>query len=303
MAHTWRLGTRGSLLARTQSRQVADAIEAATGDTVELVLIRTRGDMVTDRPLGQVGGKGLFTKEIEEALLSREVDLAVHSYKDLPTEHPAGLVIPGVPLRRDPRDVLVGPPRAALPADARIGTGSARRRVQLAEVAPGWRFADVRGNVDTRARKVETGELDAVVLAAAGLMRLDRADLIGELLPVDVVIPAVAQGALAVQCREDDAVMTAIVRALGDAATEAAVAAERAFLVALGGGCSVPAACHAEVEGEVLRVRAMLADASGRVARRSAVCAWSDGPATGVALADAVRAALEDGRDATPGCG
>jgi hydroxymethylbilane synthase len=291
------------LLARTQSQQVADAIEAISGDRVELVLIRTRGDAITDRPLGQVGGKGLFTKEIEEALLAGEVDLAVHSYKDLPTEQPRGLVIPAIPARRDPRDVLVGPPRASLPADARVGTGSARRRVQLAAAHPGWRFHDVRGNVDTRARKVEAGELDAVVLAAAGLLRLDRADLIGEALPVDVVIPAVAQGALAVQCRATHEAVGKILLALGDPATEAAVAAERSFLVALGGGCSVPAACHAEVEGDRLRVHAMLADDAGRIARRVAVCPWDDGPAMGLELAEEVRAELAALRDATPGCG
>ena len=285
MTRVFRLGTRGSMLARTQSGHVAEALESASGHPVELVIIKTRGDEVQDRPLAQVGGKGLFTKEIEEALLAGTVDLAVHSMKDLPSENPPGLIVAGIPLREDPRDVLVGSPLADLSAGDVVGTGSLRRMLQLRALIPGLEIRGLRGNVDTRVRKQRDGEYKSVVLAAAGLSRLGRADDIGERLDVDAMIPAVGQGALAVQCREDDAEVRGWLEKMTDPATADAVAAERGFLIALGGGCSVPAACHATVEGDNLRIRAFLGAEDGRAEREIVVCTRGDGRRVGGEIA------------------
>jgi len=263
VGEVWRLGTRGSALARTQSGHVAQALTALTGVPVELVVIRTRGDAITDRPLPQVGGKGLFTKEIEDALLDGAVDLAVHSYKDLPSSSPPGLVVAGLPPREDPRDALVGATLAALPEGAVVGTGSARRRLQLLAARPDLDVVDVRGNVDTRVRKVRDGGLHAVVLAAAGLARLGRAHDVDEALPVETMVPAVAQGVLAVQAREDDDVLRAALARLTDPDTAVCVALERAFLATLGGGCSVPAACHAWIDGDAVAYAAFLGREDG----------------------------------------
>ena len=267
-----RLGTRGSALARAQSGHVADAVAALTGAPVELVIIRTRGDEVTDRPLGQVGGKGLFTKEIEDAMLRCEVDLAVHSLKDLPTETPAGLVLGAHPRRADPRDVLVGVALADLPPGAKVGTGSGRRRAQLLAARPDLQIEGIRGNVDTRVGKQQRGEFDAILLAAAGLLRLGKEAWITEALPVDLMVPAVGQGALAVQCREDDADVLAVLARLDDPATRAAVEVERAWLAGIGGGCSVPTACHAWHEDGTVHVAAFHAWEDGRTWRRTWRC-------------------------------
>ncbi len=245
-----RLGTRGSLLARTQSQWVADRLTAATGREVELVIISTRGDEVRDRPLAQVGGKGLFTKELEDALLLREVDLAVHSMKDMPTEGPDGLAITAVPEREDPRDALIGATLDALPRGAVVGTGSARRAGQLLALRPDLEIRGLRGNVPTRIRKQREGEYDAVVLALAGLRRLDLADEAAEALAVDAMVPAAGQGALAIQSRVDDAATNALLSTLHDPVTAACVALERAFLAAVGGGCSSPVACHVQRRGD-----------------------------------------------------
>jgi hydroxymethylbilane synthase len=251
---------------------VAAALTAATGVPVELVIIRTRGDEIVDRPLRDVGGKGLFTKEIEDALLSRAVDFAVHSLKDLPVDGPAGLVVHAIPERADPRDALIGAPLGDLPEGARVGTGSPRRRLQLAAIRPDLRFEELRGNVDTRVRRQREGDFDAVVLACAGLDRLGRGDDIAERLPPDVIVPAVGQGALALQCRAEDRVTCDLLSALHHGPTAIAVAAERAFLAAIGGSCHVPAACHAVVDGPHVVARAFFADDQGRVrtARRVA---------------------------------
>ncbi len=260
-----RLGTRGSQLAVAQSGHVAAALEAAGGQPVELVIIKTRGDRVTDRPLAEVGGKGLFTKELEVALLEGSVDVAVHSMKDLPTEGPPGLIVGGIPERADPRDVLVGAALGALPAGAIVGTGSARRAVQLHALRPDLEIRGIRGNVDTRIGKQRAGEYAAVVLAAAGMARLGRLGEADDLLDPDAMIPAPGQGALAVQCREgDEAVLSALER-IHHPLTAVCVSAERAFLHALSGGCSVPAGCYATLEGEVLRVRAVLGRERGPV--------------------------------------
>ncbi len=207
-----RLGTRGSLLARTQSQHVADAIAAATGRQVELIIITTRGDQIRDRPLQQVGGKGLFTKEIEDAMLSHEIDLAVHSMKDMPTESPSGLTITAVPERVDPRDALVGATLDELARGAVVGTGSVRRAMQLRALRPDLEIRGIRGNVDTRIRKQRDGDYHAIVLAIAGLTRLRRTGEVAEAFGVSIMIPAVGQGALAVQCRSDDTSSTACSR-------------------------------------------------------------------------------------------
>ncbi|MEN0067591.1 MAG: hydroxymethylbilane synthase [Myxococcota bacterium] len=253
MTQRLRLGTRGSQLAVTQSGHVAEAVTRATGVEVELVIIKTKGDRVTDRPLQAVGGKGLFTKEIEDALLAQEVDFAVHSMKDMPTENPEGLVISTVPERVDPRDALVGGVLADLPSGAKIGTGSVRRALQLRLRRPDLEIAGIRGNVDTRIAKQRAGEYDAIVLAMAGLTRLGRADDATEPLAIDTMIPAVGQGALAVQCRREDASTQQILAKIHDERSAICVEAERAFLTEVSGGCSAPAACHARlVDGNVV---------------------------------------------------
>lgn len=259
MTQPLRLATRGSQLARTQSQHVAHAITASTGRSVELVIVRTRGDAITDRPLAQVGGKGLFTKEIEDALLQGVADLAVHSMKDMPTDAPDGLVFGAVPSRVDPRDVLVGATLDDLPMGAVVGTGSARRVAQLRHLRPDLDIRGIRGNVDTRVRKVREGEYQAIVLAAAGLDRLGRRADIAQALSPEQMLPAVGQGALAVQVRADDAETLEILRAIHDPETGVCVQAERAFLAAVAGGCSVPAACHAVRVPEGLWVRGMFA--------------------------------------------
>jgi len=269
MTQRLKLGTRGSALARTQSLWVAEQVTASTGTEVDLVLIQTKGDRITDRPLHMVGGKGLFTKEVEEALLDGRVDFAVHSLKDMPTDMPQGLILGCVPEREDPRDVLVGCRVEELCPGMVIGTGSARRRAMLKDLVPDLDIRGIRGNVDTRVQKQRDGEYNAVVLAAAGLKRLGRAQDIDGTFSVEQMVPAVGQGALAVQCRGDDLNMRDMLMEIHCAATAKCVAAERAFLAALGGGCSVPAACHAVQEGENLRLLAAFEQNSGVVLRRS----------------------------------
>lgn len=251
---TLRLGTRGSLLARTQSGHVAAAITQATGVAVELVIITTRGDRVTDRPLAEVGGKGLFTLELEEGLLDGSLDLAVHSMKDMPTDEPDGLVFGAIPVRQDPRDALVGGTLEELAEGGVIGTGSARRAAQLRKLRPDVRIAGIRGNVPTRIAKLEGESYDRVVLAAAGLARLGLADRVGQYLDVEDMIPAVGQGALAVQCRADDHELLGWLARIHDERVASEVAAERAFLRAVSGGCSVPAACHAVIQDDRVTV-------------------------------------------------
>lgn len=284
-----RLATRGSALALAQSGHVADAIRAATGRDVTLVVVKTRGDQIQDRPLAEVGGKGLFTKEIEEVLLAGDAHLAVHSMKDMPGEMPDGLVFGAVPRREDPRDVLVGSRLADLAPGARVGTGSIRRRLQLLALRPDLDVQGIRGNVDTRIRRCREGDFAAVVLAAAGVRRLDRADEITEALEIDLMIPAPAQGALALQCRYEDGDTRLALAPLHDFGTALCVAAERAFLVALSGGCSVPAACHARlIGGGRLEVRAWYAP-DGRDGRAEVrVVDADEGEAAGRALAEAL---------------
>jgi hydroxymethylbilane synthase len=254
---TLRLGTRASALARTQSQTVADAITAATGTPVELVHITTEGDR-SQAAIAQLGGTGVFVTAIRAALLDRRIDLAVHSYKDLPTAPADGLVLAAVPPREDPRDALVardGLTLGELPPGSRIGTGAPRRVAQLRALGLGLDVVAIRGNVDTRMRRVRgigpEGDLDAVVLARAGLARLGRLDAVTETLDPLQVLPAPAQGALAVECRSDDARTRELLAPLEDPDTRACVVAERATLAALEAGCSAPVAAYAEpADGE-----------------------------------------------------
>ena len=256
-AATLRLGTRASALARTQSQAVADAVTAATGRPVELVHISTEGDR-SAAAIAQLGGTGVFVTAIRQALLERRVDLAVHSAKDLPTRPEPGLVLAAVPPREDPRDALVardGLTLGELPPGSTVGTGAPRRTAQLRALGLGLDVVPIRGNVDTRLGRVRgaagRADLDAVVLARAGLARLGRLDVVTETLDPLQVLPAPAQGALAVECREDDAVTRELLAGLDDPATHACLVAERSTLAALEAGCSAPVAAYAEVaEGE-----------------------------------------------------
>jgi hydroxymethylbilane synthase len=262
-----RIGTRGSALALWQARHVAARLAALAGaPQTEIVEIRTQGDHVLDVPLSQVEGKAFFTKEIEEALLEGRVDLAVHSLKDLPTELPAGLALGAVLEREDPRDVLLtrdGTRFEDLPAGAVVGTSSLRRRALLARWRPDVELAELRGNVGTRVRKLDEGHYDAIVLAAAGVKRLGLEERIGEYLPVDRVPPAVAQGAVAVEVRDGDARVLAVVGRLNHAATRAAAEAERALLNTLEGGCQVPVGALAAIEEGELALHATICSLDG----------------------------------------
>jgi hydroxymethylbilane synthase len=277
-----RLGTRGSVLARTQSQAVADAITAATGTPVELVHIVTEGDRSSEA-IARLGGTGVFVAAIRRALLEGSVDLAVHSYKDLPTAAEAGLIIAAVPGRADPRDALVardGLTLGELPPGSRIGTGAPRRVAQLRALGLGLDVVPIRGNVDTRLARVagqggENADLDAVVLARAGLARLGRLDAITETLDPLQVLPAPAQGALAVECRTSDARTRELLGRLEDSSARACVVAERSTLAALEAGCSAPVAAYAEVaEGETgpeLFLRASVTAIDGSDAVRGSV--------------------------------
>jgi hydroxymethylbilane synthase len=281
------IASRGSQLALWQAHWVQGQL-AARGHESRIEIIKTTGDKITDVPLAKVGTKGLFTKEIEEALLDGRADLAVHSLKDLPTELPAGLVLAAVPPREDPRDAIVGRRLADLPSGARIGTSSLRRSAQLRKLRPDLVIESVRGNLDTRLRKLDEGQYDAIVLAAAGLRRLGWADRIAETLGPDVMCSAVGQGALAIETRETGAGYDAV-RALDDPTTHAAVLAERGVLGSLGGGCQVPIGAHATIENGRLSLLGVVAAPDGSEVIR----AEADGPAEDAeALGRALGAAL-----------
>lgn len=260
-----RIGTRGSALALWQAHHVKGLLEAR-GHAAELRVITTTGDRLLDRRLELVGGKGAFLKEIEEALAAREVDLAVHSLKDVPTQLPAGLGLCAFLERADPRDGLASRDGAfldALPPGARVGTTSLRRQAQLRARRPDLEIVDLRGNVDTRLRKLREGEFDAILLAMAGVTRLGRAGEMTQVLEPDVLLPAPGQGAIALECRLDDRPVLDAAAALNHADTERAVTAERSFLSALGGGCNVPLGAWARPEGAGLRLSALVAREDG----------------------------------------
>jgi hydroxymethylbilane synthase len=259
---TLRIGTRGSVLARTQSGMVAAALEAAVGVSCELVTIRTLGDDHPG-PLAQMPQPGVFVSALRDALLAGEVDLAVHSMKDLPSAPVEGIALAAVPEREDPRDALVtadGSGLAALAEGARVGTGSPRRAARLRALRPDLELVDLRGNVDSRLARVTDGDLDAVVLAVAGLARLGRTGVISEILDPELMLPAPAQGALAVECRSEDAATLALLAAIDDRPSRLRSLAERAVLAAVGASCASAIGALARFEGQVLTLEA---DASG----------------------------------------
>jgi hydroxymethylbilane synthase len=255
------IASRGSQLALWQARWV-EAQLTTLGHECRIEIIKTTGDKITDVPLAKVGTKGLFTKEIEEALIDGRADLAVHSLKDLPTELPAGLVLAAIPEREDHRDAVLGKKLADLPAGAKVGTSSLRRAAQLRKLRPDLTIESVRGNLDTRIRKMDEGQYDAIVLAAAGLKRLGWADRIAEILDADRMCSAVGQGALAIETRESGEGWKAC-KALDHPATHAAVTAERGVLGALGGGCQVPIGAYATVNNGQVNLLAIVASPDG----------------------------------------
>lgn len=263
-----RVGTRGSLLALTQTRQFIGRLRALRPErAVEEVIIKTKGDIIQDVPLSKIGDKGLFTKEIEQALLSGAIDLGVHSMKDMPGRLPEGLGFGVIPERVDARDAFLSlrwPDLHALPRGARVGTSSLRRRAQLLRLRPDLTIENLRGNVDTRLRKLQEGEYDAIILAAAGLTRLGKGSAITSLIPAEEMIPAVGQGVLAIEIRENDEPLQDLLAPLNHEPTALAVAAERAFLTEVEGGCQVPMAAHAVLRGGRLRMDAMIASLDGR---------------------------------------
>ena len=256
------IGSRGSQLALWQARHIAARL-GELGVETRLEIIKTTGDKIQDVPLAKVGGKGLFTKEIEEALLAGSIDLAVHSLKDVPAEIPDGLTLAAIPEREDPRDALVGRSLDELGAGARIGTSSLRRSAQLYALGRGFVTEMLRGNVDTRLRKLDEGQYDAIVLAAAGLRRLGWAERIRETLPIELMCPAVGQGALAIETRNDGGQAWQAVLKLDHPETSLAVTAERALLATLEGGCQVPIGGHARVETGSIHLRAIVASPDG----------------------------------------
>ncbi len=264
------IGSRGSQLALWQARWIKGRLEDL-GETCRIEIIKTTGDKITDVPLAKVGTKGLFTKEIEEALLAGDIDLAVHSMKDLPTVVPEGLTIAAIPEREDPRDAILGCKLLDLPSGAKVGTSSLRRAAQLRALRPDLEVEPVRGNLDTRLRKLDEGRYNAIVLAAAGLRRMGWDDRIAEILSTNYMCPAVGQGALAIETRAGGGAAYEICGKLDHAPTRVCVIAERALLAALGGGCQVPIGAYAALDGGELRLTAVVAAPDGsRLIRRNA---------------------------------
>jgi hydroxymethylbilane synthase len=260
-----RMGSRGSQLALWQANHIS-ALLRARGHEVEIEIIHTTGDKITDVALAKVGTKGMFTKEIEEALAAGRVDLAVHSLKDLPTELPAGFEIAAITERQDPRDAFCSRNYAnveELPKGARVGTSSLRRQAQLKAVRPDLHIHPLRGNVDTRLRKLEQGEYDAIILASAGLKRLGKTELIKQIIPAEIMCPAAGQGALGIEIREGDARTGELLAFLNDSNARAATTCERALLNSLGGGCQVPIGAFAEVKSGTLHLESIVADPDG----------------------------------------
>jgi hydroxymethylbilane synthase len=292
-----RIGTRGSPLALIQANQVRDGLIAAhDGLDVEIIVIRTSGDRITDRPLADVGGKGLFTKEIEEALFDRRIDLAVHSMKDVETWLPDGLVIDVILEREDPRDGFIGRDAARLadlPPGAVVGTSSLRRQSQVLAARPDVRVESIRGNVQTRLGKLAAGDCDATLLAVSGLVRLGKADVLTSIMDVEEMLPAVAQGAVGVEIRDSDDRLRALLAPLNHADTAVRVAAERAMLAALDGSCRTPIGALAEFDGpDALIMTGLVASPDGkRVHRKSERGARGDAAALGEALGAALKAA------------
>ena len=284
------IGTRGSALALWQARHVASRIaEANPGITIDTLIIKTQGDKILDAPLSKIGGKGLFTKEIEDALLDGSVDLAVHSMKDVPTELPDGLHIQAILEREDSRDVFISKDANCLGQlrdGALIGTSSLRRRAFLLSRYPQIEVVSIRGNVDTRIKKIETEHLDGVMLAAAGVIRMGFSNRISEYLPFEVMLPAIGQGAIGIETRINDDATNRIIRELNHESTELCVGMERAFLTRMGGGCQVPMAAHCEWDNGVVSMEAAVAHPDGAPMLRQTYCGEDTSAQTGVMLAD-----------------
>ncbi len=286
------IGTRGSQLALWQANWVKSELEKRhPGLAVELNIIKTTGDKILDVPLAMVGGKGLFVKEIEEAMLRGEADIAVHSMKDVPTFFPEGLALRCITEREDPRDILVLKPGfssfADLPQGARIGTSSLRRKAQLLHLRPDFRMIDIRGNVETRIRKLTDEDLDAVVLAAAGMNRLGFGSMVSEYLSTDISLPAIGQGALGLESRIDDDETNALIDFFNHDETAWAVKAERALLRRLEGGCQVPIAAFGKVTGDRLTLTGLVSSVDGRqFLKKTATSGVEDAEKTGISLAD-----------------
>ncbi len=269
------IGTRGSKLALWQANHIADCLRKEYKN-LEVIIkyITTTGDKILDVPLAKIGGKGLFTKELETEMLEGSIDLAVHSLKDMPTELPVGLTLAAITKRVDPGDAIISPKYKTLknlPQGAKVGTSSLRRKAQLLSARPDLSIRDLRGNVDTRLKKLETNSLDAIVLAAAGLKRLGWEEHITEILPKEVCLPAVGQGALAIEARENDPEVLTLLSFLNDPATRYAVTAERAFLKTVEGGCQVPVGVFGTLEGETLTVEAIIATIDGQTVIKDCV--------------------------------
>jgi hydroxymethylbilane synthase len=258
-----RIGTRGSLLAKWQAEFIRKQLFAATGVEAETIIIKTSGDKLLQASVTQIGGKGIFIKELEEALMEETIDLAVHSVKDIPTDIPSRLMFPAVCRRDDVRDCLVGSTLANLRQGARVGTSSLRRQAQLRHIRPDLDCRDLRGNVDTRLRKVESGEYEAVMVSKAGLDRLGLGKRIAEILSPEVSMPAVGQGAIAVECRLKDTEVGDLLAPLDDAETRTAIIAERALLGALHGGCQVPMGAWGRIERGELVLEACVCSVDG----------------------------------------
>jgi len=296
-----RLGTRGSQLALFQANTTAALLKAHAAIDCEIVVIKTSGDRLSEAPLSEIGGKRLFVKEIEDSLLAGEIDLAVHSSKDLPAVLPPGLVIGAVLPREDPRDAVVLPVgRTASSLDAvrdllgsapKIGTSSVRRIAQLLRPFPGARFEPIRGNLDTRLRKLDSGDYDALVLAAAGLRRLEHAHRISMALPAELCVPAPGQGIIAIEVRENDTRAREVIGSINDSTASAALDTERAVVTRLGGGCQMPIGAYASVEGATITVAAIVIALDGsREVRASAAGPADDPAAIGIQVADALLA-------------
>lgn len=296
MNRTLRLGTRGSPLALYQANAVSAALANVCGVRCEIVVIKTSGDRLAEATLSEIGGKRLFVKEIEEALEGGTIDLAVHSSKDMPAVLPPGLVIAAVLPREDPRDALVLPAGApSSPIDdvlarlgpaPRIGTSSVRRIAQLARLIPGATFLPIRGNLDTRLRKLDGGEFDAIVLAAAGLRRLERAARISALIPADACVPAPGQGIIAIEIRGHETEVHDVVSRIGDPGARAALDAERTVVAALGGGCQMPIGAYARIDDAVLALTAIVTTLDGqRIVRGHVRSTTGEAASAGTAVA------------------
>jgi hydroxymethylbilane synthase len=285
-----KIGTRGSKLALAQSSMIGEIIKKQHPDiNVEMIVIKTKGDKIIDSPLSKIGGKGLFVKEIEEALLENRVDIAVHSIKDVPAELPDGLSIPFFPEREDPSDAFLSVKYGKLedlPEGSKVGTGSLRRSSQLLNKRPDIEIIPIRGNVDTRIKKLESGELDAILLAASGLNRLGLSSKIKQLLPTLDFIPAVGQGALGLEVRTDDAECNKLLEFINHTETALSVRAERAFLNKLEGGCQVPIGAHAFIEDNTVVIHGMVSELDGsRIIRDRLKCSFEEPEKAGEVLA------------------